>query len=62
MSKPVKPEAGPIAWRGYWHSTRVSDIGPLKGMPLTSLNCAQTPISDLSPLRGMPLTVPRGLA
>ena len=37
--------------------TGISDLSPLKGMPLTSLNldrCGQ--VTDLSPLKGMPLT------
>ncbi|MGA2622049.1 MAG: SUMF1/EgtB/PvdO family nonheme iron enzyme, partial [Thermoguttaceae bacterium] len=38
---------------------RLSDLSPLKGMPLTSLNCGCTQVSDLSPLKGMPL---KGLA
>jgi hypothetical protein len=35
--------------------TRVEDLGPLKGKPLTWLHCDHTPVSDLSPLRGLPL-------
>lgn len=34
----------------------VFDLSPLKGMSLTSLDCARTLVSDLSPLKGMPLT------
>jgi hypothetical protein len=34
----------------------LSDLSPLKGMPLTTLDCGQTQVSDLSPLKGMPLT------
>ncbi|MBN4074108.1 protein kinase, partial [bacterium AH-315-E10] len=37
-------------------STKVTDLSPLKGMPLTVLNLAGTRVADLSPLRGMPLT------
>jgi hypothetical protein len=33
----------------------VTDLTPLKGMPLTVLNCRGTRVSDLSPLTGMPL-------
>ena len=33
----------------------MSDLSPLKGMPLTTLNCGGTRVSDLSPLKGMPL-------
>jgi Leucine-rich repeat (LRR) protein len=36
--------------------TPVSDLSPLEGMSLKSLDCYQTRVSDLSPLRGMPLT------
>jgi serine/threonine protein kinase len=35
----------------------LTDLSPLKGMPLTKLNCGSTAVSDLSPLRGMRLTV-----
>jgi hypothetical protein len=34
----------------------VTDLSPLKGMPLTSLNCHNTGVADLSPLEGMRLT------
>jgi Leucine-rich repeat (LRR) protein len=34
---------------------KLSDLSPLKGMNLTSLNCAFTNVSDLSPLKGMNL-------
>jgi hypothetical protein len=34
----------------------LSDLSPLKGMPLVLLGCDWTPVSDLSPLKGMPLT------
>ena len=35
---------------------KLSDLSPLKGMPLTFLDCGVTPVSDLSPLQGMHLT------
>ncbi len=35
--------------------TQVSELTPLKGMPLRYLNLFCTPVSDLSPLKGMPL-------
>jgi serine/threonine protein kinase/Leucine-rich repeat (LRR) protein len=38
------------------HRSKFSDLSPLKGMPLTTLDCSHTPVSDLSPLKGMPLT------
>jgi hypothetical protein len=34
---------------------KLSDLGPLRGLPLKSLICGGNPIADLSPLRGMPL-------
>ena len=34
----------------------LGSVSPLKGLPLTSLNIANTHVSDLSPLQGMPLT------
>ena len=36
-------------------NTQVSDISPLKGMPLTDLLIQGTRVSDLAPLRGMQL-------
>jgi Leucine-rich repeat (LRR) protein len=36
-------------------NTKVTDLAPLKGMPLTSLWCNESPVTDLSPLQGMPL-------
>jgi serine/threonine protein kinase/Leucine-rich repeat (LRR) protein len=38
---------------GNWN---IKSLGPLKGMPLTSLWCDNTQVADLSPLRGMQLT------
>ena len=37
-------------------NTGVTDIRPLKGLPLESLALSSTGVSDLSPLKGMPLT------
>jgi Leucine-rich repeat (LRR) protein len=34
---------------------KLSDLSPLAGMPLTSLDCGSTQVPDLSPLNGMPL-------
>jgi hypothetical protein len=34
----------------------VSDLLPLKGLPLTRLDCYKSSVSDLSPLKGMKLT------
>ena len=34
----------------------IPDLTPLKGMPLTYLNCSSTQVRDLAPLEGMPLT------
>jgi len=36
--------------------SKISDLSPLKGLPLLYLNCADTNVSDLSSLQGMPLT------
>jgi hypothetical protein len=33
----------------------LSDLSPLRGMPLAELECGNTAVSDLSPLRGMPV-------
>ena len=35
---------------------RLSDLSPLRGVKLASLDCYNTRVSDLSPLLGMPLT------
>ncbi len=40
---------------GIARKTKFSDLSPLKGMQLTTLNCCNTQVSDLSPLQGMPL-------
>ena len=40
----------------YPDKGKLSDLSPLKGMPLTHLQCKYTRVSDLSPLKGMPLT------
>ena len=39
----------------YCNKTTVSDLSPLRGMPLTKLCCDDTQVSDLSPLEGMKL-------
>jgi serine/threonine-protein kinase len=39
---------------GFWQ-TKVSDLSPLKGMPLREIECRDTPVTDLLPLKGMPL-------
>jgi eukaryotic-like serine/threonine-protein kinase len=36
--------------------SQLSDLSPLAGMPLTSLDCEFSEVSDLSPLEGSPLT------
>ncbi|MCX6906626.1 MAG: protein kinase [Verrucomicrobia bacterium] len=33
----------------------LADLSPLRGLPLTDLNCSFTAVTDLSPLQGMPL-------
>ncbi len=40
----------------YLSDTQVSDLTPLKGLPITELYIERTKVRDLSPLRGMPLT------
>jgi len=42
----------------YWRTepiSRLSDLGPLRGLPLQSLSLAQTSVKSLEPLRGMQL-------
>jgi len=34
---------------------KVTDLSPLRGLPLKRLSCVDNPVSDLSPLAGMPL-------
>ena len=34
---------------------QITDLSPLKGLPIRSLDCRSNPITDLSPLQGMPL-------
>jgi internalin A len=34
----------------------LSDLSPLQGLPLTSLDCSQSAVADLAPLKAMPLT------
>jgi formylglycine-generating enzyme required for sulfatase activity len=35
----------------------LADLGPLKGLPLTQLDCQESLVSDLAPLEGLPLRV-----
>ena len=44
-----------LNWLECW-STNISDLSPLKGMPLAYLGCGSTQVFDLSPLKGMRLT------
>ena len=39
------------------NNTQVTDLSPLKGLPLTVLGLRNTQVTDLSPLEGMPLEV-----
>ena len=39
-----------------WYAQDLSDLSPLKEMPLTELRCFGADVSDLSPLKGMKLT------
>jgi len=36
--------------------SNLSDLSPLAGLPLTSVNCSRTAVADLTPLKGMRLT------
>ncbi|MHC5033928.1 MAG: leucine-rich repeat domain-containing protein [Planctomycetota bacterium] len=36
--------------------TGISDLSPLRGMPLCALDVRENPVEDLAPLEGMPLT------
>ena len=38
-------------------SPRISDLEPLRGMPLEEFHCGNTAVGDLEPLSGMPLRV-----
>src|SRR5262249_23643779 len=40
-------------WRNQWG--KLTDLRPLRGLPLRHLNCVNNRIADLAPLRGMPL-------
>jgi hypothetical protein len=51
---PVRALVGPSSLS--FPSTAVSDLSPLAGMKLTSLDCNSTQVTDQSPLAGMPLT------
>ena len=44
-------------WPGQTAKGVLSDLSPLKGMSLQTLNCANTQVSDLLPLYGMKLEV-----
>ncbi len=39
----------------YFRKGKLSDLSPLRGLPLTRLNFNSTRVDDLEPLRGMPL-------
>jgi serine/threonine protein kinase len=40
----------------HWGKGQLADLGPLRGLRLTRLNCWATKVADLSPLAGMKLT------
>jgi serine/threonine protein kinase len=42
-------------WVGYLDNQPVSDLSPLRGLPISELYLAGTQVTDLEPLRGMPL-------
>ena len=55
---PVRALAGlrSLGCRGSGPSNgRLADLSPLKGLPLTMLECNCTRVADLAPLQGMPL-------
>ena len=39
----------------HLYKTHVTDLSPLKGMPLEYLNLVSTEVTDISPVAGMPL-------
>ena len=39
----------------YLSNTGITDLNPIKGIPITELNLAETFIEDLTPLTGMPI-------
>jgi len=41
---------------GNWQSGILTDLSPLKGMPLALLKCSSTKVTDLTPIIGMQLT------
>ena len=41
--------------RLYLNKCQVSDLSPLKSMPLQVLEIGQSPLTDLTPLQGLPL-------
>lgn len=55
----LKADCLSVDAEGFCHlnleGTDVSDLSPLRGLPLSELNVARTPVADLSPLKGMPL-------
>ncbi|MDP6507074.1 MAG: hypothetical protein QF886_25835, partial [Planctomycetota bacterium] len=46
----------PLKSLNLWDCRGITDLSPLKGMPLEQLYLFRVNITDLSPLRGMPLT------
>ena len=45
----------PLEFLGLNFNTMLSDLGPLKGMPLRDLSVVETAVTDLTPLEGMEL-------
>jgi serine/threonine protein kinase len=46
-------------WGIYLDDQPISDLSPLRGVPVSRLSLVRTKVSDLSPLRGMPLRMLR---
>jgi len=62
--KAANPEYGEWGWfptengkivEANLQKSQITDLSPLKGLPIRSLDCRSNPITDLSPLQGMPL-------
>ena len=44
-----------LVCKGYSHAKTLANLSPLRGLPLTELDCSDTQVSDLAPLSEMPL-------
>ncbi|MBI5685679.1 MAG: hypothetical protein HZC54_11415 [Verrucomicrobia bacterium] len=48
-----------LVCKGYPHARTLADLSPLRGLPLTELDCRDSQVSNLTPLAGMPLETMR---